>query len=112
MRFRALLPFLLLTQSCGFPNLTPVGAAHDTFAAAYFCPRERVTVVDHGREPPPAEVARDPERLKLWQESTVYYLLEARGCDRQESYRCRHGTGHPGDTGTAQYRCLPAIAAP
>ncbi|HEY2743151.1 MAG TPA: hypothetical protein VGL86_00955 [Polyangia bacterium] len=83
-------------------------AAHAQFVKDAMCPAERVTVVDIDRAPPqpPAAIAADAERLRLWNDRTQKVLdgalpadgaLEtARGCDTERFYACTpHAPGAP-----------------
>lgn len=96
--------------------LGPVGCesladcARDDFVQEFQCPKERVNVrprndVDvytlvHGTSKPPADVARDPERLAVWQRQlderrshNYGDLFEVTGCGHDKFYTCSRSTG-------------------
>ncbi len=81
-------------------------AAQEELTSRYSCPKDRVTVsprpdlkaFDLMMEPgkPPAEVAADPGRLKVWREKQDELeagynnakVMEAKGCDHHVFYSC------------------------
>jgi hypothetical protein len=88
---------LLLLCACSSLH----AAARDAFVHKYSCPEERVTVrkrpdLKHpaaDAPKPPAEVAKDPERLKLWKadhpsDDAQYKYFQVSGCDHDDVYTC------------------------
>jgi hypothetical protein len=57
--------------------------ASTTFASTYSCPVERQTIT---RQAPPADIANDPDRLAMWNESNHTY--EVAGCGRTATLEC------------------------
>lgn len=111
-------------SSCGCGSVS--GYARDQFATAYSCPQGDVVVVRRADVPahtfllPPApaleEVARDPERLRVWQTQrrqleqdadrrTVYDVY---GCGHEERYACMKVESYYGD----DIECTPPPPPP
>jgi len=83
------------------------------FAKDFTCPEKRIEVRERTdlkpsnwskETPPPAEIAADPERLKMWQakrdeqrgyEDSSDTIFEARGCDHQKLYACHRHNKDP-----------------
>jgi len=57
--------------------------AATTFASATSCPVDRETVA---HDPPPAEIAADPERAKVWNENHHVYTVT--GCGTTQRFEC------------------------
>jgi hypothetical protein len=72
--------FALATAAC-----TPAYShtAASTFASAYSCPLERETVV---QVQPPADIAADPERAKVWNEH--HHIYAVTGCGTTQRFEC------------------------
>ena len=106
---RVLVALVVAAASMGCESLDD--EARDDFAAEFSCPMNRVEVrprpdIDgytavHGKAPaPPAEIAKDPGRLAVWQKDlderrshnygTVY---EVRGCSHGKLYTCSRSVG-------------------
>jgi hypothetical protein len=89
---------LLLLSLCACTSLH--AAARDTFVHKYSCPEDRVTVLKRPdlqrlapEGPTPSEeVARDPERLKVWKDDhpppDEYKYYQVSGCDHEDVYSC------------------------
>jgi hypothetical protein len=107
------------------------GAKSD-FATAYACPANRVEVKARPdlhpsdfkpkRKPktPPADVAADPERLKMWQaeqdrfmsyDDTYHSMYEANGCGHQALYECGHATRGSSTSWICWERTYPRASA-
>jgi hypothetical protein len=55
--------------------------ARDAFKQLYACPVDRVTVADLPPPTPPADVASDPERLRIWHsQNDGHRLFRVEGC--------------------------------
>jgi hypothetical protein len=107
----------LVVGGCG--SLSAPVTVRDGFAQSTYCPAERVTVTPRGFAPgvaptPPANVAGDPARLKLWKDQHPQgqskALYEVEGCGQRAVYACRHGSSNANDpeycdTGTSQFCC-------
>jgi hypothetical protein len=57
--------------------------AATTFASAYSCPLDRETVV---HVQPPAEIAADPDRAKVWNEH--HHIYTVTGCGATQRFEC------------------------
>jgi len=57
--------------------------AATTFSSASSCPVDRETVAP---DPPPAEIAADPERAKVWSENHHVYTVT--GCGTTQRFEC------------------------
>jgi hypothetical protein len=57
--------------------------ASTTFASTYSCPAERQTVT---RQPPPADIASDPDRLEMWTKNNHTY--DVTGCGHTAALEC------------------------
>jgi hypothetical protein len=73
--------------------------AATTFASEYSCPLQRETIV-HGE--PPAEIAADPERAKVWNEHHHMYTVS--GCGATQRFACNVIGG---DVTNQQVACSP-----
>jgi len=78
--------------------------AVDTFKAQHFCPKDRIKIKYVALKPqdiferpaPPAEIAADPGRLKVWTQTIndffknyeAFSLVESVGCDAHVTYFC------------------------
>lgn len=103
-------------------------AVRQTFAHENFCPEERVSVRERpdvkphalsylSELPPPDAVAKDPERLKLWQKQNDLHaaqldknhiVYEATGCDLDVLYVCSTKMIGKGDNfGNCERQFLP-----
>jgi hypothetical protein len=101
--------FALLIAGCGTMNLPD--AASQIFSSSVTCPPERVVIKARpdvapttvlpapAMAPAPAEIAADPERMKLWrqQHDTApdfgrlnAKVFEATGCGHHALYVCAH----------------------
>jgi hypothetical protein len=101
--------FALLFAGCGTLNLPD--AASQIFTHAVTCPTERVAIKARPdvapttvlppppMAPPPADVAADPERMKLWRHDhdtapdfgrLHAAVFEATGCGHHVLYVCAH----------------------
>ena len=104
------LALALVVAGCNFTQ-RPEPAAAQIFSTDATCPTERVQVKPRpdvapatvlpppAMEPPPAEVAADPERMKLWraQHDTApdfarlqAQVFEVTGCGHRTLYVCAH----------------------
>ena len=86
--------------------------AKEEFSKSNSCPLDRVEVRARpeltsssfkAKSKPPADIAADPGRLKMWQEKEeasrtssdgLGAIAEARGCGKQAFYRCYRSTKH------------------
>ena len=57
--------------------------AATTFAAANSCPLDRETIA---HTPPPADIATDPDRVKVWNEHHHDYTVT--GCGTTQQFEC------------------------
>jgi hypothetical protein len=92
-----------ITEGCDSFEL----AARNGFVDAFSCPVERVAAAPHAApapEPPPsppADIASDPERLRIWtrnngpppQPGAGLTFFSVRGCGHETTYGCRHVVG-------------------
>ena len=87
--------------------------AREHFSKDLTCPEDRVEVRERADvkasawmrvETPPADVAADPERLKMWQakqderrsyEESSDAIFEAKGCGAQKLYACHRHNKDP-----------------
>jgi hypothetical protein len=101
--------------------------AKETFSQANSCPLDRVEARERpdlktpsARAPdPPADIAADPARLRMWQEQqadraarsdTGHHFVEARGCGKSVLYDCRPPTNH--DRPQRPWFCSEQTTAP
>jgi hypothetical protein len=109
--------FLLVVPLAGCMSLSE--GASRFFSARYTCPAGRLSVVKRNDlpprvlfgakpSPPPAEVAADPERMKLWRQNQADTLAalddtgttyEVDGCGRRELLICAHPLVPDSDNG-------------
>jgi hypothetical protein len=105
--------------ACAYLNTLQNGAAR-TFSADYTCPRERMVLtrqpMPHApAKPPPDEVARDPDRLALWNKQAaneaktrddwVRYAIQ--GCGHDAVYDCSWSTNPDGTSAVGCARVSP-----
>jgi len=90
--------FALLFLAACAPAFSHTAAT--TFASTYACPLERQTVA---RVPPPADIAADPARAKLWSEHHHIYTVS--GCGTTQRLEC-YVSG--GDAMSPWVDCNPA----
>ncbi len=88
------------------------GTVRSTFSLTYYCPRQAIVVTPRPdvkphtvlvrRDSPPAEVASDPARLRLWRNleqqneawsDADHDVFDASGCGHEERYACQVGYG-------------------
>jgi hypothetical protein len=75
---------------------TATQAAADRYSTDYFCPIDRVTATRLVPTPPaPAEIADDPERFALWEDTSKMraitdprMLFAVTGCGTHQMYTC------------------------
>lgn len=101
------LPVTLAVSGCITSRMT---GARAQFVAEMTCPADRVAVrpmpVLAPADPPPLEVAADPDRAAMWRakdaerraakEKETYY--EATGCGQSRIYHCYYCVEMPGET--------------
>ena len=73
--------------------------AASTFASEYSCPVDRQTIV---RDHPPADIAADPERAKVWTDNHHTYTVT--GCGATQRFACNVIGG---DVTNEQVACSP-----
>lgn len=113
-RFASLAACPLLLATAGCASMTH--EVETQFSNKYTCPRERVVVVERPGiaahtvtsedATPPDEVARDPQRLALWNQQQAKKhadedqktVFDATGCGHAERYACV-SVGGDGDSG-------------
>jgi len=99
------LPALLISLAA---CTSTASIAKRQFSTDYTCPEDRIAVQKRSSgpllppqslRPPPAEVANDPERVRLWYENqrrmqeqlakaARTYLFDISGCGHQDIYQC------------------------
>ncbi|MEO7110929.1 MAG: hypothetical protein ABI183_10870 [Polyangiaceae bacterium] len=102
-------------------------SAKKTFSHDNTCPLGRVETrvrkdlklsMFQGNMTPPADVAADPGRLKMWQDQQAknssedddnWTITEARGCDKHVFYKCKLPQGGNGDP---RYLCMSQSNVP
>ena len=77
-------------------------AAWNSFSLAYACPIDRITYYD---EPPPADIARDPERKAIWERTSHSYVVD--GCGHEQHYVCNDASDSTGTTVASCHAALP-----
>jgi len=85
---------LLLLSATACASLE--SSARSEFARENSCPEGRVTVSHAPPRPAPPDVAADPQRLAVWNDTeakrqTHFYMVT--GCGRQNVYLCEHRYG-------------------
>jgi hypothetical protein len=88
-----------------------IDAARSVFKGTFYCPDDRVQARRRedlrpsaalSRERPPADVAADPERLRMWRreqreeresEDSLNEIYEVSGCGHEDLYACRGTRG-------------------
>jgi hypothetical protein len=80
---QARLIWLVFACASCIPVETWEGSVSSTFATARACPADRQTV---HREPPPPDIAADPQRRALWLEAHHVYKVE--GCGEVAVVEC------------------------
>jgi hypothetical protein len=89
-----------------------IDGAKEEFSKSNTCPLDRVEARERpelkassftAKQKPPADIAADPSRLKMWQEQQersrtagdgIGSIAEARGCGKQAFYRCSRSQKH------------------
>ncbi len=114
------LPVLLAMAGC----TSLEQGAKEHFAQEFSCPMERIEVRKRddlqpsevslgGQAKPPAEVAKDPERLAVWKKDQQKYaddmndrmtVFELRGCGHRVLYSCARAAKSNGGNGIG---CFP-----
>ena len=78
------LTLLLALAGCSSSRLYS-SAATDQFEAQYACPSERQSIV---AQPPPPEIAADPQRVELWRDGHHVYTIA--GCGHTTTLTCTY----------------------
>jgi hypothetical protein len=101
---RLLLVVAVAIWATGCATTDSFSPATQTFGQEYYCPARRLQVKTAAvplpevmdSEEPPSEVARDPERLAIWNQASERRLafygrltaVEVSGCGAKETYFC------------------------
>jgi len=101
MRIRGLLLLVALTgTACGALDWEAMSARAE-FAREFVCPQDRVVVtgslVQAPEREPPADIATDPERLRMWRAAEAYQkpgIFTAHGCGASRTYHCSFTGGY------------------
>ena len=103
--------------------------AREDFSRAHTCPMDRVEAREradirpsslrYGEDKPPAEIAADPGRLKMWQDERTKdrqdydssnKTFEVRGCGHLTLYACMRHTKNANRAFCSQYAHPPGVA--